>query len=313
MPGDNALTTPKPTPTPTPTPTAAQRYRARFQRVLRHIDDHPDGDLSVAALSAVAAFSPHHFHRQFTALFGIGIHRCVQLLRFKRAGHRLAFRTDPILTIALDAGYDGPEAFARAFKRCVGQSPSAFRAAPDWAAWRAVQSDLLPIERFTMTDQPPPDATDIRIITVPDIPVAVLEHRGDPARIGDSVRRFIDWRKANGLPPQRHATYNILHDDPEQVPPDDFRLDLCVATDRAVEPNPDGVRTGVIPGGRCATLRHVGSEAGLRAALLHLYRDWLPASGEEPGDAPPYLQRVRFFPDVPETEAVTDLFLPLAG
>jgi AraC family transcriptional regulator len=292
---------------------AAHRYRARFDRVLRHIDEHLDDDLSVDVLSGVAAFSKHHFHRQFAALFGLGVHRYVQLVRFKRASQRLAFRDDPILTIALDSGYDGPEAFSRAFKSRFGQSPSAFRAQPDWAAWHAVYRPLsmtLSMTRMIpMPDTPPP----IAIVSVPDIPVAVLEHRGDPALIGESVRRFIAWRKAMTLPPHLHATYNILHNDPEQTPPEDYRLDLCVATDRAVEPNEDGIRAGRIPGGRCVTLRHIGSDDGLRAALLCLYHDWLPDSGEELRDFPPYLQRLRFFPDVPEHEAVTDIFLPLAG
>jgi AraC family transcriptional regulator len=34
---------------------AATHYHARMQRVLAHIDAHPDGDLGVEALAAVAA------------------------------------------------------------------------------------------------------------------------------------------------------------------------------------------------------------------------------------------------------------------
>lgn len=66
-------------------------------------------------------------------------------------------------------------------------------------------------------------------------------------------------------------------------------------------------------------LRHAGSmhfsmskgnEWGAAAALF-LYRDWLPASGEEARDFPIYCQRLSFFPEVPEHEAVAELFLPL--
>jgi AraC family transcriptional regulator len=160
-----------------------------------------------------------------------------------------------------------------------------------------------------MTTIPPLDA--VAIVTVPDIPVAVLRHRGDPATLGDSIRRFIAWRKAAGLPPRVSATFNIFHDDLEAAAPADFRLDLCAATERPVAPNPTGVVAGLIPGGRCATLRHVGPDDGLGAALTRLYRDWLPQSGESLRDFPPYAQRVSFFPDVPEDEAVVDLFLPL--
>jgi AraC family transcriptional regulator len=84
-----------------------------------------------------------------------------------------------------------------------------------------------------------------------------------------------------------------------------------VVTDRPVASNDQGVKPGLIPGGKCAKLRVVGSSDDLEPAALFLYRDWLPASGEEARDFPLYCQRVSFFPDVPEHEAITDLFLPL--
>ena len=45
--------------------------------------------------------------------------------------------------------------------------------------------------------------------------------------------------------------------------------------------------------------------------MSYLYTTWLPASGEEPRDFPLYLQRVRFFPNVPEHEAIIDILLPI--
>jgi AraC family transcriptional regulator len=69
---------------------ALKNYHARMQRVLDHVDQHLDGDLDLDALSRVAAFSKFHFHRQFTATFGLSVHRYVQLARMKRASHRLA-------------------------------------------------------------------------------------------------------------------------------------------------------------------------------------------------------------------------------
>ena len=152
----------------------------------------------------------------------------------------------------------------------------------------------------------------VTIVDFPPTPVAVLAHRGDPALIGDSIRRFIVWRKAVGLPPSRSATFNILYGDPAETPPEQFRLDLCAGTGRAVEPNHAGVVAGLIAGGRCARLRHVGPDEGLGRAFAYLYGNWLPASGEAVGESPLFLQRVRFFPDVPEHEAVVDIFLPLA-
>lgn len=284
-------------------------YQARFERVLRHIDEHPEENLTVDRLSDMARFSKFHFHRQFAALFGIGVYRYVQLVRLKRASYQLAFRAEPILEIALDAGYEGPEAFCRTFKQRFGQTPSAFRQQPQWTSWHDVYLPIRAIRRSTMKQGMP--ERDVRIVDTRDVRVAVLEHRGDPAKIGDSIRRFIAWRKAAGLAPRNSATFNILYDNPDSTPPEDFRLDLCAATDRAVAPNDAGIFAKVIPGGRCAVLRHVGTEESFAVAALYLYAGWLPGSGEELRDFPLYCQRISFFPDVPEHEAVTDLFLPL--
>jgi AraC family transcriptional regulator len=289
---------------------SADAYRARFQKVLAYIDTHIADDLDVDRLSAVAAYSKHHFVRQFSELFGMGVYRYVQLSRLKRAAQRLAFRADQSVTeIALDSGYDNAESFSRAFKKSSGQTPSEFRKQPQWNDWHEIIQPLTDLRILHM--HPPIRAHQVQVVNVDATRIAVLEHRGDPNLLGESIRTFIAWRKQNQLHPSRHATFNLLYDDPEQVPREAYRFDLCVAFEGELEPNASGIVTKVIPAGRCAVLRHVGSDDTLGQSIAWLYAQWLPASGEEPRDFPLYLQRVRFFPDVAEHEAVTDIFLPL--
>lgn len=289
---------------------ALRNYRTRMQRVLDHIDRHLDEDVDLDATSDVAAFSKFHFHRQFTATFGLSAHRYVQLARMKRASYRLAYRdADRVTDIAMDAGYEAPDAFARAFRQRFGQSPSAFRNAPDWAPWLAAFGPL-DVARSKRMHKHFTDA-DVTIREVSPIPVAYLEHRGDPATIGDTIRRFIAWRKATGLTPKVTPTFNIFHADPASTPPADYRMDLCVGTSDPIAPHGEPIEAGLIPGGRCAVLRIVGGTDHLEAAALFLYRDWLPMSGEEARDFPLYCQRLSLFPEVAEHEAVAELFLPL--
>jgi AraC family transcriptional regulator len=282
-------------------------FLARFRRALEHVDAHLDEDLTVERLAGVAAYSKFHFARQFSALFGLGAHEFVQLVRLRRAAQELAFRERAVLDVALDAGYESPEAFARAFKKTVGQTPSEFRKQPDWAAWDAAMRPVRAVRRQHMKSE----ARRVEIVTFPETKIGVLEHRGDHRRIGDTIRRFIEWRRANHLHPSTSATFNLLYGDPDTTPPDEFRLDLCAAVKADVAPNEQGVVGRTIPAGRCARVRHVGSEDGFPATFEWLYKEWLPASGEEPRDFPLFLQRVKSFPDVPEHEAVTDVYLPL--
>lgn len=287
----------------------AKHYHARMQRVLEYIDAHLEDDLRVDLLCGVAAFSKFHFHRQFSESLGISVHRYIALSRLKRASYRLAFReSDSIAQIALDSGYEAPEAFSRAFKQRVGQTPSAFRTAPQWPRWHAAYESMS-AARSSLMNEFSDDR--VRIVDFPKTAVAILEHRGHPDFVGDSVRRFIAWRKRVGLPPKISATFNILHADPQDSPPETYRIDLCAATDRPVSPNDEGIVSGCLPAGRCAVLRLTGSSDNLRPAVSFLYADWLPRSGAELRDFPIYVQRLSFFPDVAENEAVTDIFLPL--
>lgn len=289
---------------------ALQNYHARMQRVLDHIDQHLNGNLDLDALSGIAAFSKYHFHRQFTATFGLSVHRYVQLARMKRASYRLAFRdAESVTDIAMDAGYDAPDAFARAFRQRFGQSPSSFRKSPDWAPWLAAfgpmdnaRSKLMHITY---------DHDDVTIRDVPPTPVAIMEHRGDRATLGDTIQRFIAWRKAAGLSPETSPTFNVFRSERIPANPADYSMDLCVGTDLPIDDDKQ-MKAGVIPGGRCAVLRVVHNTNNLEPAALYLYRDWLPASGEEARDFPIYCQRhFSMFPNVPVPDVICELFLPL--
>jgi AraC family transcriptional regulator len=231
-------------------------------------------------------------------------------MRMRRASWQLAYRSELTVNgIAHIAGYEGPEAFARAFRQFSGQSPSEFRASPDWQEWH---SRFRPFTHLRQNHMTLPHATPlVRVVSFPATRVATLEHRGSALRLGESVRSFIAWRRAHQLPPARNATFNLVYHDADETPPEEFRFGLCVATDRPVEPNELGIAAMTIPGGRCASLRHIGSDDHLGRSIRHLYAEWLPASGEELREFPLFMQRVKFFPDVPDGESVTDIYLPL--
>ncbi|MGN6235512.1 AraC family transcriptional regulator [Dyella sp.] len=289
-----------------------RNYHARMQRVLDYIDRHLDEDLDLEAVSHVAAFSKFHFHRQFVATFGLSLHRYVQLARMKHASRRLAWNdAESVTDIAMDAGYEAPDAFARAFRQRFGQSPSSFRKSPDWAPWIAAFGPLDNARNKLM--QIIFGRDDVTIRDVPPMPVAMIEHRGDRAMLGTTIERFKTWCKARGLSPESgRPSLMVFRSERCPANPADYSMDLCVGTDQPVETNDQGMRAGVIPGGRCAVLRYPGNTNDLEPAALYLYRDWLPDSGEEVRDFPIYCQRrLALAPDASTPEVFVELFLPL--
>lgn len=289
---------------------APYHYHARMQRVLDHIDRHLDGDLDLETVSSVAAFSKFHFHRQFKATFGVSLHRYVQLARMRRASKRLADgRGQSVTDIALDAGYETPDAFARAFRQRFRQSPSSFRKSPDWVPWLQAFGPFNTARSKIMQTTFTPDQVTIR--EVAPTRVAIFEHRGDPETFDATKERFIAWRKAAGLSPRTNPTFNIWYSERRPADPADYSMDLCVGVDadQPIDSMDGTVKAGEIPGGRCAVLRVTADTHNLEPAALYLYRDWLPASGEEMRDFPIYCRR--FFLDEPEQGTAAELFLPL--
>ncbi|MES2603541.1 MAG: AraC family transcriptional regulator, partial [Pseudomonadota bacterium] len=113
------------------------QYARRISKVLAYISKHLDDELSVETLAKIANFSPYHFHRQFSAYTGITVSRLIQLHRLRRASLQLVFNPHASITdIAFDTGFANAESFSRAFRKECGQSPSAFRKAPQWQQWQ---------------------------------------------------------------------------------------------------------------------------------------------------------------------------------
>ncbi|BEV72914.1 MULTISPECIES: GyrI-like domain-containing protein [unclassified Paludibacterium] len=282
-----------------------QAYQTRFNKVLDYIDQHLDEPLSVGQLCQIAHFSKFHFHRQFADYLGINVARYILLRRLKQASYRLVFAPqEKVIDIALHAGFETPESFARAFRQTFGQSPSEFRKAPDWAHWHEVY-------RFRLPERNHPVKVDI--VDFARTPIAVKAHRGPTEQLNHAVASFIEWRKQSGLSPKDDCrTFGIAYDNPDTTEPSQFRFDIAGEIRQTVPANPQGVIEKVIPGGRCARVRHLGAHERIGESIYPLYRDWLPASGEELRDFPLFFHYVNLLPDTPEAALITDIYLPLA-
>jgi AraC family transcriptional regulator len=151
---------------------------------------------------------------------------------------------------------------------------------------------------------------DVRIEQFPETPVAVAEHHGPAEREYETARKLIEWRIAHRLSPANHRSFGVHYTDPQAVAPSDHRVDFCVTYDLPVQPNAQGVINKIIPANRCAVARHFGSRRFNHTAV-YMYREWLPASGEQLGNFPVFFHYVNVGPDVREDDMITDVYLPL--
>jgi AraC family transcriptional regulator len=72
--------------------------------------------------------SPHYFAELFRKSTGQTPHQYVLSQRIERAKQNLHDPGRSVIEVGLDAGFQNPSHFARAFRKLVGTSPSRFQA-----------------------------------------------------------------------------------------------------------------------------------------------------------------------------------------
>ena len=152
---------------------------------------------------------------------------------------------------------------------------------------------------------------DVEIVLFPETRVAAIEHIGSPALEHATARKLLAWKLENRLlDPLKHRSYGVHYTNPPTAPTSEHHVDFCLSIEADVAPNAYGIINKVIPGGRCARARDIGSRFNNKAAV-YLYEEWLPKSGESPGDSPIFFHYVNVGPNVREEEMITDVYLPL--
>ncbi len=94
---------------------------------VRYIEDHLLEPLEIGEIARAAALSPFYFQRGFAMLCGMSVGEYIRKRRLSQAGLAVLASDRPIIDIALDAGYDSPDGFTKAFTRFHGITPTALR------------------------------------------------------------------------------------------------------------------------------------------------------------------------------------------
>ncbi len=269
-----------------------QDYHERILRALVYIQENLDDELELEKVAEVAAFSRFHFHRLFRGMVGEPLKEYVRRLRMERAARNLKHLDQPVTEVALEAGFETHAAFTRAFNDMFGQSPSGYRAGYE-----------------------PPEYGDIPPVEVKEMApmrVVFLRHVGPYNEVGTTWGRLMAWAGMRGLLGPGMKLIGIVYDDPDVTPSEKIRYDAAVTVSRPVHAEGEfGVME--IAGGPYAVVTHKGPYETLSQTYSKLYGGWLPRSGRQLRDAPPFEQYLNSPRDTRPEDLVTLLHLPLEG
>jgi len=96
-------------------------------RAIERLRSDSDADVSLDALASEAGLSRFHFCRAFKESTGLSPHAWLRQHRLEQAMNMLRDTDASIVSVAADLGYASQTAFAAAFRRLTGETPSDWR------------------------------------------------------------------------------------------------------------------------------------------------------------------------------------------
>ncbi len=314
-------------------------YVSRINRVQDYIDSHLDMELRLEELARVAHFSPYHFHRIFRAMVGEPLNQFIQRLRAEKAASLLVQSPKKSITdVAFDCGFSSSATFARTFKEFFGMSAT---------EWRAGGYRDRKIGKIDSKDRKTPgkigqdfDLTspyidpetrnlkwriemrgektmkaEVEVKDLPEIHVAYVRHVGP--YIGNAelfknlFSKLMQWAGPRGLmrPPETMAL-TLYHDDLEITDEEKLRMSVCISVPKDTQVEGE-IGKMTVAGGTYASGRFEIRPEQYGDAWNAIYQAWLPESGYQPDDGPPYELYLNNPEEHPEGKHIVEIRVPV--
>jgi AraC family transcriptional regulator len=246
-------------------------------------------------------------------MVGESVRAHVRRLRLERAAGRLITGEDPVIRIALDAGYESHAAFTRAFSAMTGLSPTDYRKRRRPLVAHAPGLRYTESGEIAFTDPETGGSTmDVTIKRIPERRVAFVRHVGPYDQCGAAWNTLCAKLGPEGRLGPGVEFIGLSHDDPDITPPDRLRYDACVPVDDDFAPSGEiGVQT--LGGGLYAVTTHHGPYDRLSETYAELCGQWLPRHGHTIR-AEPCLEIYLNDPEgTPPEDLLTDIHMPIEG
>lgn len=282
---------------------SALRYEARLHKLIDYIYAHIDQSLDLITMADVAGISQYHLHRVYTGIYGESLASMVKRLRLHYAAGQLAHSQVSISQVANLSGYSHLQSFTRAFSSEFGLAPATYRRTGSHTNFKAAK------HRATAKEQ---NMHQVRLETSSAVTLLAYPHTGAYMNIGKAFEKLSGWAGIRGLFNQETRMMGVYFDDPENVPEAELRClaGITIATD-AVPALDQPLQIYELPEVECAVLRFQGPYADMAVAYRWFYGQWLPGSGREPQDLPPFEVYLNDPKSVAPTELLTDIYIPI--
>lgn len=289
-------------------------WTQRLNAALDYLEDTWNSEPDLERAAALANCSPFHFLRMFEVVSGLTPGEYSRRRRLSRAAVDLAAGNEKVIDVALRYGYETPEAFAKAFKRLFGLTPSEAKAPgavlETWPPLRLAV--ILKGER----------AMQYRIVEKPAFEVVGWAHRA--STVGgenmNSIPKFWDECHATGRVAQLAKFCGPLGmlGVCAEMDPKGENFTYLVAVEKAPgKAYPEGTAALKLPPATYVVFTAVGAMPhAIQNVWKQAYSEWFPSSGYEHAGTPDFEVYPGFPPgdergDPSSPKCVSEVWIPL--
>lgn len=295
-------------------------YIKRINKVLHHIENNLDAELSLQVVSEVAFYSPFHLHRLFKAITGETLNNYITRKRIERAALLLAHNPEiSIRNIGIKYGFKNDSTFTRTFRKVYGQSPSAFRKLNLNNFSKIGKVDSNNGQASFITEEYLRNINQllnwinmhskIEIAEMPAMHLAFITQIGVEG-IEKTFGRIVQWGMNQKilLQPNTYVS-RVFHDSFKITDADKVRMSIGILSD--YELNAQGeVETTILEKGKCIKGRFEIEPASFETAWNSLFI-WMNENGYKKADRSPFEIYHNNSMDHPEGKCIVDLVIPI--
>jgi AraC family transcriptional regulator len=262
-------------------------YLERVQRGVDYIETKLDEDVALSAVAKAAGMSQWHFQRLFKALTGETLKTYIRSRRLAASLDRLLGTDLRVLDIALLAGFESQEAFARAFKQAFGLTPQKYRGLRDKSLFiKKPRFDERYLQQLTRNDALTPEIYEQASLLLVGLRTLFYSVDSEKNNIGEHLPQLWGAFLAR-LPEIKHTVPGICYGVVRQEQADSERLEyhagIAVTSIAAL---PAGMVSVEVPAGTYARFEHRGPAPRIDQTVSYAYATWLAQSAHRHSYAP---------------------------
>ncbi|WP_081321940.1 AraC family transcriptional regulator [Elizabethkingia miricola] len=263
---------------------SADLYRNRINKVIDHINNNLDHTMSLEELSAVACFSPFHFHRIFKTVTGETVKNFTNRLRMEKAARLLRFSKNRLTDIASACGFSDATSLSRLFRQNFGITPRDYKKGIAIKNSKICQ-DLYPVNAYYCNAdlEELEKKYPVEIRTIPKRRIAYIRvvDAFSEGIVIDAFRKLTEWSKKQKLF-DRETIFGMSLDDPEVTPKSQYRYEVCITLPYDLKIDSDMmVQITVLPECKYAVSQISGDLREVGLAINYMFETWLVNSGYE--------------------------------